>query len=298
MMDGWMDETVDYDSHCQWYGISCVDGFVTSIDLRGNNLVGQFPVYTRNNEYDGGNPILDNSWMLSKYGVANLYKLKTLDLANNKLNGTIEYAPLYNLNALTHFDVSGNNLSGEVDALVARSLTYADFSNNNFTSMRRFQKYKVSPLQTLRLRYCDVSNNAIQEDATDLLENIPPNIEQFIASNNQINGSLPDSLNNLQKLRQFNMSFNALSGKLPGFTESFVTLQELDMSNQTNSFTGSIPENVWRSLSLKKLNLAGNRLTGTIPSLVGNLAVMEVFDLSNNFLESSLPVELGKLEGE
>jgi len=33
--DRWMIET----DHCQWYGISCdVDGFVTSIDLRDNNL--------------------------------------------------------------------------------------------------------------------------------------------------------------------------------------------------------------------------------------------------------------------
>eukprot|EP00985_Skeletonema_marinoi_P003954 scaffold1734_cov76-Skeletonema_marinoi.AAC.1 len=41
---GWMNETVD---HCEWYGISCdVDGYVTSINLRNNNLEGQFPVYT------------------------------------------------------------------------------------------------------------------------------------------------------------------------------------------------------------------------------------------------------------
>jgi len=258
--NGWMDETVD---HCQWYGISCDgDGFVTSIDLRGNNLEGQFPVYSRNEYNSDGSisPILDSHWYQSKYGLANLYKLNTLDLSNNKLTGMIEYAPLYNLNALTHFDVSGNQLSGEVEALVAPSLTHADFSNNSFTSMHRFQKYKVSPLQTLRY----------------------------------------ESLNNLQKLRQFNMAANALSGKLPGFTESFTTLQELDMSNQdeTNGFTGSIPEDIWRSLSLKKLNLAGNRLTGTIPSLIGNLAVLEVFDLSNNLLESSLPPELGMLEGE
>jgi len=288
-----MNETVD---HCQWYGISCdVDGFVTSINLQNNNLEGPFPVYSRNVS-PGGIPILDNDWYQSKYGLANLFRLKTLDLANNKLAGTIEYAPLYNLNALTRFDVSGNNLSGEVDALVTPSLKHADFSSNNFTSMSRFQKYKVSPLQTLR--YCDVSNNAIQEDANDLLENIPPNIEQFIASNNLIYGILPESLNNLQKLRQFNMASNALSGELRGFTESFATLEELDVSNQTNGCTGSIPENIWRSLSLKKLNLAGNKLTGTILSLVGNLAVLEVFDLSNNLLDSSLPSEIGMLGGE
>jgi hypothetical protein len=289
---GWMNETV---GHCQWHGISCdIDGFVTGIDLRDNILVGQFPEYTRNKFDDY--PILENFWRFSKYGLANLYKIKILHLSNNKLTGAIEYRPLYNLHSLTHFDVSRNQLSGELEAVAAPSLIHADFSNNNFTSMRRFQQYKVSPLQSLR--YCDMSNNTIQEDAADLLENIPPNIEQFIASNNSIYGSLPASLNYLPKLRQFNMASNALTGELPAFTESFATLQKLDVSNQVNGFTGSIPGDVWRSLSLKMLNLAGNRLTGTVPSLVGDFTVLEVFDLSNNLLDGSIPAELGMLKGE
>jgi len=101
-----------------------------------------------------------------------------LDLADNKLTGTIENRPIYNLRVLTRFDVSGNQLRGKAEAIVATSLKYANFSNNGFTSMRHFERYKVSPLQSLRV--CDVSNNTIQEDAADLLENIPPNIEQFI----------------------------------------------------------------------------------------------------------------------
>ena len=77
---GWKDETVD---NCEWYGISCdADGFVTDIDLRDNNLVGQFPIYTRDVN-SSGDPILDNTWRLTKYGLASLYKLKTLDLAEN-----------------------------------------------------------------------------------------------------------------------------------------------------------------------------------------------------------------------
>eukprot|EP00985_Skeletonema_marinoi_P021635 scaffold13377_cov117-Skeletonema_marinoi.AAC.6 len=288
--DGWRDETVD---HCQWYGISCDDeGHVTGIDLRDNNLAGQFPVYTRVGSMDIATP---ESWYYTKYGLANLYELKTLDLAENKLTGTIEYRPLYNLRVLASFDVSRNQLSGEVEALIAPSVNYANFSNNGFTSMRRFEKYKVSSFQSLR--FFNMSNNIIQQNATDLLENIPPNIEQFIAPNNNIRGSLPASLNNLPKLRQFNMASNSLSGILPGFTESLAILEELDLSNQTKGLKGPIPEDLWRSLSLKRLNLADNRLTGNLPSLVGNLAVLEVLDLSNNLLKGSLPSELGLLGG-
>eukprot|EP00984_Skeletonema_dohrnii_P021326 scaffold10629_cov77-Skeletonema_dohrnii-CCMP3373.AAC.3 len=291
---GWMNEAV---LHCEWHGITCdSDGFVTGIDLRDNNLVGQFPVYSRN-EFVSTLRYISGEWNLAnRYGLANLHSLKSLDLADNKLTGTIDYRPLYNLHHLAHFDVSGNQFSGEIDALVTPLLTYADFSNNRFTSMRRFEKYKVSPLQTLR--FCDVSNNTIKNDATELFQNIPPNIEQFFASNNRLHGNLPSSLNNLPKLRQFNMSSNALTGSLPDFTESFATLQKLDMSNQTNGLKGSIPENIWRSLSLKMLNLADNRLTGSIPSLVGNLAVLEKLDLTNNNVTGSIPSEIGMLEGE
>eukprot|EP00984_Skeletonema_dohrnii_P032979 scaffold28207_cov88-Skeletonema_dohrnii-CCMP3373.AAC.1 len=308
---GWMNET----DHCNWHGITCdSDSFVISIDLRDNNLAGQLPIYT-GNEFDES-----ESWYMyifSKDSLANLYNLKTLDLADNKLTGTIEYRPLYNLHSLTHFDVSGNQLSGDVDALVTSALKYVDFSNNNFTSMSRFEKYKGS-FQTLR--FCDVSNNAIQNDASDILESIPPNIERFFASNNRINGNLPESINSLPQLRhfdmssnalsgslpesfnvlpelrQFDMSSNALSGTLPGFADSILSLQQLDLSNQTNGFTGSIPEDLWRFQSLRILNLAGNKLAGSIPPDIGKMTALEEFDLSNNFLKS-IPVELGMLAG-
>ena len=287
--DGWMTKAV---GHCQWYGITCdTEGFVTGIDLQDNNLVGNFPVYTHKLDASYPGKVFGN-WEYTKYGLAQLHRLETLDLADNELTGTVDYAPLYNLLSLTHFDVSGNLLRGGIDALISPSLKYADFSNNGFTSMRRFQMYKGN-----FLLYCDVSNNAIEENATDLLANIPPNIEQLIASSNQIYGNLPASLDDLQKLRQFNMASNALSGDLPVFTESILSLQELDVSKQAVGITGSFSRYIWRFQSLKIFSLAGNKLAGTIPSDIGKMTALEVFDLSNNVLRSSLPSELGMLAG-
>lgn len=43
--DGWMSNETD---HCKWHGITCnYENSVTRIELNGNNLVGQLPVYTR-----------------------------------------------------------------------------------------------------------------------------------------------------------------------------------------------------------------------------------------------------------
>ena len=293
---GWMDDTIP---HCQWYGISCYgyDGSVSEINLRGNNLQGYFPLYTRNVTLEG-NPVAENDWQKTKYGLSNLYYLETLDLAENKLIGTIDSRPLYNLKSLHHFDISDNQLSGGIDPLITPSISYANFSNNRFTSIYRMEPYKVSPLQTLRS--LDVSNNEIEIDATDLLENIPHSIEHFISSNNNIHGKLPASLNNLPQLRRFGMSSNSLSGELPSFDDSISSLQILDISNQyqANGLTGSIPEVIWRFQSLKILNLAGNKLTGIIPVDIVNLAVLQRLDLYDNRLSGQIPPQIGQLAGK
>ena len=298
--DGWMSNETD---HCKWHGITCnYENSVTRIELNGNNLVGQFPVYTRS--YYGN---WNRNWLFLKYGLANLLKLQILELADNKLTGMIDFGPLYNLEELTTFDVSGNQLIGEFEVLVAPSLSYLDLSSNGFTTMNPIRKYKRS---YKILRHFDISNNAIQQKATDLFEIIPPNIEQLYTSNNFIYGNLPQTLNSLSKLRKFNISSNSLYGELPGFTESFATLEELDVSNQSSlndlmlsnqnkapGLSGSIPEDIWRCLSLKILKLAGNSLVGSISSLVSTVTVLEFLDLSSNHLDGSIPPKLGLLEG-
>eukprot|EP00984_Skeletonema_dohrnii_P005545 scaffold1955_cov106-Skeletonema_dohrnii-CCMP3373.AAC.13 len=280
---GWMNETEDY---CVWHGISCdSDGFVTSIDLRDNNLAGQFPVYTNtNNTRSEGN----NTWLFAKYGLGNLYNLKMVDLADNKLIGTIDYRSLYNLNALFHFDVSGNQLSGEVEVLVTPSLTHADFSSNRFTSMRQLGKLKQS-FETLR--FCDVSNNFIQNDVNDFLQSIPPNIERFFASNNQIIGSLPNSCNNLPELRQFNLSSNDLSGNLPDFAGSVINLAD-------NKLTGTISPDIGKMTALEEFDLSNNSLINAIPSELGKLdGSLQLLSLLNNALSGVIPSQLGQLQG-
>ena len=292
--EGWMNDEMH---HCKWYGITCNDDeIIIGIDLRGNNLTGQFPVYTRSHVI-WGNLVPESFWLYTKHGLAELFYLKTLDLADNTLTGTIDYRPLYNLRDLTHFDVSGNQLSGGFDPLVTPSIIYANFSTNLFMSMNRFQPFKLSRLKTLRS--CDVSNNNITaKNATDLFNYVPPNIEQLIAFNNNIQGELPaSSLNKLPKLRRFKISSNYLSGQMPVFEESFLSLRELDLSNQVEGIPGSIPDDLWSLQFLKILSLAGNKLTGTLPPDVGNLVALESFDVSNNRLSGQIPSEIGQLEG-
>ncbi|KAL7538478.1 LOW QUALITY PROTEIN: hypothetical protein ACHAWF_006105, partial [Thalassiosira exigua] len=284
---GWMNGT----NYCQWYDITCESEFVTKIELPSNNLTGEFPA---------------NS--LSK-----LYKTKTLDLANNSLWGTMagtyvewvmfgydgwmdvdDTSVFFNLRDLSHVDFSQNKLSGEVDVLFAPALEHANFSQNNFTSINSFKKFKRSH-QTLKV--CDLSYNFIHGEASNILKNVPPNIERLILSNNLIDGPLPTSLESMPSLREFNLDSNRLNGTLPDFSSSFPNLRELDLSNQKQmkGFTGPIPESLANLPFLSVLNVAGNNLTSTVPPALGTLAQIRELDLSNNNLSRSIPKELGRL---
>lgn len=199
----------------------------------------------------------------------------------------------FNLRDLVYVDLSQNNLSGEVDVLFAPALQYANFGHNNFTSINSFKKFKRSQ-QTLTV--CDVSHNSINTSASDLMRNVPPNIEQLIVSKNPIYGPLPTTLEALTNLRRFDMSMNSLSGELPDFSSVYSHLQVLDLSDQiSEGLVGKIPESLANLTFLSTLDLAGNQLSNIIPPVLGNMGQLRVLNLSSNKLSQTIPKELGKL---
>ncbi|KAL7534283.1 hypothetical protein ACHAXR_005772, partial [Thalassiosira sp. AJA248-18] len=209
----------------------------------------------------------------------------------------IDHSPFFSLRDLTYVDLSQNNLSGRIDALFAPALGHANFSDNNFTSFSSFKAFKRSH-ETLRT--FDLSFNSIQQQASDIMKNMPPNIEQFILSGNMIQGTLPPR-ENLNELRQFDMGSNHLSGSLPDFYREYPNLQELNLSNQKqedgSGLSGSISARLSNLLFLTTLDLAGNKLTGPIPAAFGNFGQLKLLNFSDNVLTKTIPAELGRLAG-
>ena len=67
--NGWLTDS----DHCGWYGIKCnEDGFVSSVELQGNRLVGKFPINH----------------------LSELKKLEKLDVSENKLTGMLDPATI------------------------------------------------------------------------------------------------------------------------------------------------------------------------------------------------------------
>mmetsp|Transcript_3099 Transcript_3099/g.5688 ORF Transcript_3099/g.5688 Transcript_3099/m.5688 type:complete len:2005 (+) Transcript_3099:213-6227(+) len=272
-------------AHCMWHGVKCdATGFISEIDLTGNNLVGN---------------------MQPSRFFSSMHALKSLRLASNKLEGTIGPNSFYGLRALEHVDFSQNNLSGEVDVLLSPSIKEVNMSHNSFTYMAPFKKFRGAQQA---LRHLDLSYNSIHEDISDILKDIPSNLKELVLTMNHIFGSLPDALPALDDMNRFVLNNNRMTGPIPDISRSFPRLKELDLSSQkqaNNNYTGLsglIPAGWTLSPELAVLDLSNNRLTGDIPPGIGNLLHLKKLNVSNNVLSRNseldgISADLGNLAG-
>ena len=278
--DYWYDNTGWFDTTplvCRMFGITCnEDSVVTEINLRNNNLTAS--------GYDV---------FYSLFG--SFKELKVLDLAGNQLTGTLPSGLIRTFLKLEYIDISHNYFTGYADMAFPSSTLYANFSHNQFTTLSFF-KFNAA-YETLEI--VDLSHNNFIQDTSYVFNNIPPNIQTLILTNNSIWGSLPD-LSQLGLLSHLYMADNIINGSLPYFP---ISLQELDLSNQKVTNGGVIGPitgmtNFDKLIDLTTLNLAGNQLTGDIPASTANLLKLKVLNLSSNVLSSTIPSELGRLKGK
>ena len=268
--------------HCNgWFGITCDDdGYVTEINLNNNNVTGNF---------------VDNSlW----FGLSQLLELAKLDLSNNNLRGRLDETAMYLLWNLRHLDISGNNLSGHAPIGFSATMLYVNLSHNSITSIsfrRSIPSYKS-------LEVLDVSNNKIAQDVSSVLRNIPSNLVPLNLFHNSIHGALPGPFPNLHRLQELSIANNRINGIVPDFSRATPAIKMLDLSNQQSEvnggLTGTIPSALSKLDDLTELYLAGNKLSEPIPTQVGNFLQLKVLNLSSNALNSSILVELGRLDGE
>ncbi|CAI7801497.1 unnamed protein product [Closterium sp. NIES-53] len=80
---------------------------------------------------------------------------------------------------------------------------------------------------------------------------------------NDLTGSIPDSISALTALELLSLGGNSLTGSIPDSIFALTALKSLDLSS--NSLTGSIPDSITALRALGYLNLRKNNLTGPIP---------------------------------
>ncbi|CAN1755051.1 Serine/threonine-protein kinase BRI1-like 2 [Linum perenne] len=272
---------------CNWVGITCRLGRVSSLELTSASLSGEIPPQ-----------------------LGELTHLRTLKLGLNSLTGNLP-PEIGNLTSLVTLDLSGNGLEGKLPVEIGKltRLKFLDLNSNFFSGQipgEIFNNFR-------ELTSVDISNNSLSGEIppeignlTNLIElyigtnsfsgGIPPEIgsltrlQVFISRSCSISGPLPDSIGNLISLRHLDLSHNPLRCKIPKSIGRLKNLVELDLS--FSEMNGTIPRELGHCKNLTQLVLDGNRLTGSIPGYFADLENLMVLDLDSNGFSGPIPVRI------
>jgi len=108
---------------------------------------------------------------------------------------------------------------------------------------------------------------------------------------NNLTGTLPSSIGNLEMLERLFLSSNQLNGAIPASIGNLETLERLYLSS--NQLSGTIPASISNLDNLSELNLSSNQLSGDIPASIGNLANLSELNLYSNQLSGAIPPSIG-----
>ena len=118
-------------------------------------------------------------------------------------------------------------------------------------------------------------------------------ITQIRLPDNNLRGSMPETLAELQGLRVLDLTDNAIAGTFPLWIARLTSLEELRIGG--NQFTGIIPDSIGALSRLRVLVADRNRLTGRIPSVMCVLSNLEELNIRQNGLTGDIASCLGSL---
>jgi hypothetical protein len=154
-------------------------------------------------------------------------------------------------------------------------------SSSNISSIRPFEGWDCQDDQPLG-QICDWSSVKCSSGKVISID----------LSYRNISGTLPDSIDELQSLRNLFLDENHFSGTLPSALGVLTNLKSLHLS--VNSFTGRVPD--LSSLSrLTSLYLNHNSFTGPLPSSPTRLDKLLYLSLNHNNFTGPVPDEYGDL---
>lgn len=229
--------------------------------------------------------------------------LKFLNLSSNKLSGWIsEELPVP---CMEVFDVSGNELSGQVPSFINNTCylsrsppdnqvsAYASFFSNRARAGLSLPYLKAGG--ELLVYHSFAGNNFTGSlPALPIAVNLTSGnqfIYAFFVEMNQFAGPLTDNLfqrcSGLKGLIA-NFSNNLIRGEIPAKIGALCEpLLVLDASD--NQLAGTIPPSLALSESLVAIDLSRNRLQGPIPVNLGNLKDLRYLSVAGNNLSGEIP---------
>lgn len=220
--------------------------------------------------------------------LANLPKLRTLELAGNQISGNIP-PELGQLAELETLDLAHNQLSGGIppelgDLIALRSL--------NLSGNRLYGGIPPELGQLTRLELLDLAGNDLTGEIPAELGNLS-GLQRLLLRENEFDGRIPSELGQLASLVVLDLAESGVAGSIPPEIGDLAGLETLDLSQ--NELTGDIPTELGGLRNLTGLNLSENRLTGLIPWELGWLTKLTDLQFGGNQLTGRVPVGLGSM---
>lgn len=138
------------------------------------------------------------------------------------------------------------------------------------------------------LQILDISENNLNGTIPQKFFDFP-SLSMFLdMSNNQLDGSDPIEIGNLENVGMIDIPHNMFSGEIPSTIGNCKALQNLLM--RRNMFSGTIPAFISSLKGLRRPDFAINNLSGEIPRSLGSLNLI-YFNISFSDVEGSVPDE-------
>lgn len=110
---------------------------------------------------------------------------------------------------------------------------------------------------------------------------------------NDLTGTIPPELGNLDNLTYLSLIGNVLTGSIPAELGNLSNISRIFLPE--NQLTGPIPAELSNLSTLTRLYLNNNQITGSIPAELGNLTGLQILWLNDNQLSGRIPTELVNL---
>ncbi|KAK3421487.1 hypothetical protein EUGRSUZ_G02131 [Eucalyptus grandis] len=226
-----------------------------------------------------------------------LLNVEHIDLTNNTLKGPISRMDLNKMPLLGLLGLADNNLSGSIpNSLWAMENLYLlDLARNQLSGTIP----SLSPISRMdgnkmpRLIYFYLQDNNLSGSIPNSLCAME-NLIQLDLSKNQLSGRLPLCLKKLKALEMILVGDNRLRGQITNYFCHFKQLAVLNLHK--NGFDKVLPKCLSNLTELVLLDLSDNDFTGEIPPFGRRFKRLSIINLESNSLTGGIPTQLCQLD--
>lgn len=246
----------------RWYGVTCTNGRVTSIQLPNNGLMGSLPA-----------------------ALGNLTALETIDLHNNGITGPLPDV-FGRMKKLKTLRIDGNGMGGDLPPSLGEleQLIHLDISKNAFTGRLPDSFVNLGALEIFR------ASEAGLVGGIGVVPEGSPNLRILDLSSNGFTGEIPEAMYNLTKLSELDLHGNPISGPIASALGNLHSLTELNLSS--TRIAGDIPSSIGILQKLLNLDLHDAQMSGSLPESMGELTQLVTLRLENNRFSGTVPESL------